>query len=273
MFKRPSSRKEFVEKTRQRLTVAMASPDLLIVQTVASIEELNKISNLMSERLTEWFGLHFPEFKTNDPRKYASVVLALDRSNPNEEALAAAIGNPESAKAILGRAASSSGVKFSEEDIAAVRGMARRLLDIYALKDELEAYSDSIANRICPNLSILAGPKLAAKLVAQAGSLQRLSTFPASTVQVLGAEKALFKHLKAGSKPPKHGVIFQHPLISTSPKKARGKIARALAGKLAIAVKADAITKHNIAEGLKQSFEARAKAIIDSEGKAREGAA
>jgi nucleolar protein 56 len=145
-----------------------------------------------------------------------------------------------------------------------VRSWANTVLSLYALREDVEKYTDALAVRICPNMSHLAGPALAAKLVAKAGSLHKLATFPASTVQVIGAEKALFKHLKAGSKPPKHGVIFQHPLISTSPKKVRGKIARALAGKLSIAAKADAITHHFIAEKLKESFEARAKAILSS---------
>lgn len=264
MFNKTGSRKAYIDKARKSLAQAMASPDLLLVQSVASIEELNKIANLMSERLSEWFGLNFPEFKTNDPRKYAQVVVALDRSNPDEAALAEALGNPESAKAVLGRARASAGVAFSPEDLAAVREMAKTLLEVYTLREGVEKYIDTLAVRICPNLSHLAGPALAAKLVAKAGSLSKTANFPASTLQVLGAEKALFKHLKTGSKPPKHGVIFQHPLISTSPKKIRGKIARALAGKLAIAAKADAITGNFIAPALKESFEARARKIAES---------
>ncbi len=262
MFNKPTDRKAHLDRARTSLAQAMASPDLLMVQTSASIEELNKIANLMSERLTEWFGLNFPEFKSNDPKKYAQAVLAIDRANPDEAALAVALGNPESAKAVLGRAKASSGVAFSGEDLTAVRKFATTLLEIHALRDSVEKYADALAVKICPNLSHLAGPQLAVKLVAKAGSLKRLASFPASTLQVIGAEKALFKHLKTGSKPPKHGVIFQHPLISTSPKKIRGKIARALAGKLAIASKADAITHHFIAEALKKQFEDRAKMII-----------
>jgi nucleolar protein 56 len=101
--------------------------------------------------------------------------------------------------------------------------------------------------------------------VAQAGGLHRLSFFPASTIQVLGAEKALFKHLRSGSKPPKHGLIFQHSSIGMSPKKVRGKIARALAAKLTIASKADAISHNFIAEKLKASFEAHTKRILASQ--------
>jgi len=102
-------------------------------------------------------------------------------------------------------------------------------------------------------------------LIAQAGGLSKLASFPSSTVQVIGAEKALFKHLRSGSPPPKHGLIFQHVLISTSPKHARGKIARALAAKIAIAAKADAYSHNFIAEKLKEQFEARAKDILAKE--------
>ena len=133
---------------------------------------------------------------------------------------------------------------------------------LWKLRDEIEAYEAKIANELCPNMSYIAGPELAAKLVAQSGGLKRMATFPSSTIQVLGAEKALFKHLKSGSRPPKHGLIFQHALISMSPRKARGKIARALAAKLTIACKADAISHNFIAEKLKAQFEAQANRIL-----------
>ncbi|VVB57511.1 putative NOP5 family protein [uncultured archaeon] len=248
---------KFMFRAKRDVTQAMASPDLVLVQVVAAIDDLNKISNLMSERLTEWYALHFPEFKHAEPLKYAQVVMAFDRSNPNQAALAAIVGE-EAAQTLSGKANRSLGVVFSPEDIQAVREQAGTLISLYAYRDTLNTYTDSLAQRIAPNLSHIAGPSLAAKLIAQAGSLSKLSSFPASTIQVLGAEKALFKHLKSGSPPPKHGLIFQHASISTAPKWVRGKIARALAAKLCIAAKADAISHHFIAEKLKEQFEARA---------------
>jgi nucleolar protein 56 len=114
-------------------------------------------------------------------------------------------------------------------------------------------------------MSEVAGPEIAAKLIAHVGSLKRLAFLPSSTIQVLGAEKALFKHLKNRRiAPPKHGIIFQHAKISNSPKEVRGKIARALANKLALAARADAFSKNFIAKQLKDDFEARCKEILGS---------
>jgi len=236
---------------------AIASPDLVLVQVVAAIDDTNKITNLMSERLTEWYALHFPEFKHSDPLKYAQVVMVFDRSHPDLDALTAVVGE-ELAQTLAGKANRSMGVVLSEDDVKAVRAEAQALLQLYAYRDYLTSYADTLASRIAPNISHIAGPSLAAKLIAQSGSLAKMASFPASTIQVLGAEKALFKHLRSGSPPPKHGLIFQHAAISTAPKWVRGKISRCLAAKLCIASKADALSHHFIADKLKEQFEARA---------------
>ncbi|MDE1798622.1 MAG: hypothetical protein KGH63_04420 [Candidatus Micrarchaeota archaeon] len=252
----------FMARAKSGVRSAMASPDHALVQIVSAIDDINKMANLASERLTEWYGLHFPEYRNADPIKYAEVALMLDRTNLDEAALTQLVG-VDAATGVLHRAKTSMGVAFSPEDLAAVRAQAQLVLSMYTLRGHYEKYQEDLANRLCPNMSFIAGPAVAAKLVAQAGGLAKLATLPASTIQVLGAEKALFKHLKSGSPPPKHGLIFQHPLISTAPKRARGKIARALAAKLTIASKADAISHHFIADKLKEQFEARAQKILE----------
>ena len=251
---------KFMFRAKAGVQQAMASPDLVLVQVVAAIDDMDKVANLVSERLTEWYGYHYPEFKQADPAKFAKVVLALDKDNPDPAALAPIIGE-QSAQLTCDRAKKSVGVYLSPPDLQAVREQAQTLLTLLNHREELVAYSDELATRLAPNLSHIAGPSLAAKLIAQAGSLNKLASFPASTVQVIGAEKALFKHLRSGSPPPKHGLIFQHPAISTAPRWTRGKLARALAAKLTIASKADAYTHHFIAEKLKEQFEARVKAL------------
>jgi nucleolar protein 56 len=261
-------REEFFKRAKKRVQVAISSRDNLLIQSVGAIDELNKSSNLLFERLTEWYGMHFPEFKTPDNAKYVKVVLTLDRANPDAKELEAVFG--QQGPSIAGRARASAGTLLPEQDLARVRSLALQIQSLWKLRDEMESYQAKVAQELCPNMSHIAGPQLAAKLVAQAHGLQRLSSFPASTIQVLGAEKALFKHLKSGSRPPKHGLIFQHALISTSPKKARGKIARALAAKLAIASKADAISHNFIAEKLKASFEAQAKKILAASSAAKQ---
>ena len=114
----------------------------------------------------------------------------------------------------------------------------------------LEQQIDVDMKNIAPNVSKIAGPLIGARLISIAGGLQNLAVMPASTVQILGAEKALFRFKKEGGKPPKHGILFQHLLINKSPKAERGKIARILAAKIATASKADAFTKRDIADDL-----------------------
>jgi len=115
--------------------------------------------------------------------------------------------------------------------------------------------------KIAPNISDLVGPMIGAKLISQAGSLKKLACFPASTVQILGAEKALFRFKKEGGRPPKHGIIYQHYLINKSQKKYRGRISRALANKISIAAKADAFTKNNLSKDLIDELEKQIKEI------------
>jgi nucleolar protein 56 len=234
-----------------RASVARArGRDASLVQAVRALDELQEAENRLNERLREWFGLHFPELATLVPtERYAALVAS---GKGRDEALAD-----------LGLAgAPSSGSPLSEADLASVRAYAKAAV---ALRDEGDAQAkalSSTAREVAPNLSALLGPLLASRLILGAGSLERLSRLPASTVQLVGAEKALFRHLKEGSRPPKHGVLFQHPAVHGSPYWARGRVARALAGKAAIAARADAAaSRRDLGEALRASFEVRLAAI------------
>ncbi len=114
---------------------------------------------------------------------------------------------------------------------------------------------------IAPNIKELAGPLLGARLIAKAGGLKKMAELPASTIQVLGAEKALFRHLTKGTRPPKHGILFQHPWVRNAKRWQRGKIARSLAAKLAIAAKEDYFEGRFIADKLKKELEERIEEI------------
>ena len=223
------------------------SDDFLIVQAVKSIEDLDKVLNSLAIRLRDWYEFYLPEYSVSQP-DHAEFVRGVVETTKEQF--------------LSGKKTDSFGADLGKPHIAAMKQFAERLLGLYAAKQELERYVDSTMKTICPNLRAVAGSTLGAKLLEHAGTLKRLVELPSSTVQILGAEKALFKHLKSGSKPPKHGLLFQHPLIGKSPKKIRGKIARALAGKLAIACKADAISHNFIAEKLKEQFESHANRII-----------
>jgi nucleolar protein 56 len=129
--------------------------------------------------------------------------------------------------------------------------------EIQRLQDQIEIDMKTIA----PNTSKIIGPLIGARLIALAGGMQRMAMLPASTVQILGAEKALFRFKKEGGRPPKHGVIFQHPLINRAQKTERGKIARLLANKISTAMKADVFTKRDIADELQQDIDIRLQEI------------
>jgi nucleolar protein 56 len=142
-------------------------------------------------------------------------------------------------------------VKPFEKTIAVVND------EIQRLQDQIEIDMKTIA----PNTSKIIGPLIGARLIALAGGMQRMAMLPASTVQILGAEKALFRFKKEGGRPPKHGVIFQHPLINRAQKTERGRIARLLANKISTAMKADVFTKRDIADELQQDIDRRLQEI------------
>lgn len=146
----------------------------------------------------------------------------------------------------------------SEEKIMPLKDS---LLTIKNNIEKLEKLIKEDMSRIAPNITSVIGPILGARLIAQAGSLEKLAMLPASTIQILGAEKALFRFKKEGGTPPKHGVIFQHPYIKKAPKKYRGKIARVVSAKISVAAKADAFTHREISDKLKEELETRIKEI------------
>ncbi|VVB70576.1 putative NOP5 family protein [uncultured archaeon] len=117
--------------------------------------------------------------------------------------------------------------------------LARSILNLRESRRAMEAEVSMAAESIAPNLSLLAGPLLAARIISRSGGLQRLAEMPASRVQIMGAEKSLFKHLKGHAPSPKHGLIYRHPAVLGAPKRLRGKVSRTLAGKLAIAARMD----------------------------------
>jgi nucleolar protein 56 len=153
------------------------------------------------------------------------------------------------------------GAPLGKFDSAIIQKLASEISDLYKLREQIEDYLETAMDEVAPNLKALVGAKLAARLMSLAGGLKELAMMPASTIQVLGAEKALFRHLRTGAKPPKHGVIFQYPAINRSPWWQRGKIARALAGKLAIAARVDYFSGEYIGEELKKELEQRIKEI------------
>ncbi len=227
------------------------SSDRYIVQAVNSINEITKTTNLLSERLHEWYGMHWPELaKLVKEKKYVELISELgDRDSIASEGLASDQNELEPS--------SSLGAPIDSNDKDALMTLATSLNNLYSTKSQLETYIKSRMTEVAPNLSHIVGPIIGAKLMAATSGLERLDRVSSSTVQLLGAEKALFRHLKEGGKPPKHGMIFQHPAIHNAPYWQRGKIARALAGKISIAAKTDMHSNKFIANDLEASLKKR----------------
>jgi nucleolar protein 56 len=214
---------------------ASKEKDRAVIQGSEALEDLDEALNLLSERLREWCSNHLPSLERGlEHRGYVERMCAL-------------------------KAEDASGM--GEKEREAVRSYSGQIRALYALRDELEGYISSAMEETAPNLKALLGPSLGAKLLSVAGGLSSLARMPASRIQVLGAEKAMFRHLRKKGPPPKHGIIYQHPLIQKSPWWQRGKVSRALAGKVAIACRVDALSGGYIGDELKERLSKRVEEI------------
>ncbi|MCC6014367.1 MAG: C/D box methylation guide ribonucleoprotein complex aNOP56 subunit, partial [Desulfurococcaceae archaeon] len=250
--------------TRYKLRREALKRDLMAIQAIRAIDDLDKTINLFASRLREWYSIHFPELDDliKEHEEYATLVSKLgSRDAFTVENLAKLGVKGGRAEKIAKVAGESIGADISEMDLGKIREFSDLILRLYELRRELSEYLEQVMKEVAPNITELVGPLLGARLLSLAGSLADLAKLPASTIQVLGAEKALFRALRTGGKPPKHGVIFQYPDIHRSPKWQRGKIARALATKLAIAARADYYTGRFIADRLKKILEDRIREV------------
>ena len=179
------------------------TPDRQIIAAVEAIDDIDETSNILAERLREWY------------------LLSLGETNLKGKELAVHI----------------TGTKKLEPD--PLMSLASSILGLYESRICIEEDLKKRMQETTPNLNNVAGYLLGARLLSIAGGLEKLASMPSSTVQVIGASNALFKHLKGKAPSPKHGVIFRHPLINTAPRKLRGKIARAVASKISLAARCD----------------------------------
>lgn len=219
------------------------SPDEQILQAIRAIDDLSKTANLLSERLHEWHEINFPELpRLVSEEKFIKLV--------------AEFGDRET---MLDRAdvdiTDSVGADISESDAGALKTMAEALQKAHSARRELERFVHGRMEEVAPNMNHIVGPLIGARLISLAGGLERLARMPSSTVQILGAEKAFFKHMKDKVKPPKHGIIFQHPAIHRAPYWQRGNVSRALAAKISLAAKVDFYGSDFIGEKLAADFE------------------
>ncbi|MEM1562576.1 MAG: C/D box methylation guide ribonucleoprotein complex aNOP56 subunit [Candidatus Bathyarchaeia archaeon] len=257
-------RETTIELSKLRIKRATEKRDLLVIQAVHTLDDLDQTLNLFASRIREWYGIHFPELSRliDKHETYIRLVYLFGRRENFTSERLEKEGFPKSKIVqIVESAKSSMGADLEDKDIEQLRRLSKQIMQLYEIRANIEKYIDELMEEVAPNIKALAGSSLGARLIALAGGLENFAKLPASTVQVLGAEKALFRALRTGSKPPKHGVIFQHSLIFRAKKWLRGKIARALAGKLSIAARTDAFTGNYIGDKLREELMERVKEI------------
>ena len=261
---RELTHKVSMELTKMRVKKNVEKRDLVVAQAIQTIDDLDKTINLFMSRIREWYGLHFPELSrlVEKHETYARLVANLgQRENFTPENLQKQ-GLPKTkAEQIAKAALVSMGADLAEADLNQIQAICKNTLELYKARQTLESYLDTAMEEVAPNIQALVGSLLGARLIAISGGLINLAKMPASTIQVLGAEKALFRALKTGTRPPKHGMIFQHTLIHDAKRWQRGKLARALAGKLAIAARTDAFSAKYMGDYLKADLESRTEEI------------
>ncbi len=219
-----------INQTRtKKLIIQSINEDNMISSALRNIKDIERSINLLSKRLRDWYSLYLPEFerKIEDNRKFSTEIQKKSKQKLMKEY----------------KIRESMGADLKDHDLAPIMALAERISHLFELTDNQKHYLDQITDRYCPNTTEVCGSMIASELIALSGSLRKLVIMPSSTIQMLGAEKALFRHIVSGAKPPRHGVIINHPLLSGAKQSEHGKIARGIASAISIAVKVDYFKK------------------------------
>jgi len=228
---------------RHKLKFSPDKIDTMIVQAIGLLDDLDKELNTYAMRVKEWYGWHFPELAKilNDNIAYSKLILKMGmRTNWENVDLSEVL--PEEIEAAVKSAADRSmGTEISEEDLENIQALATQVVEFAEYRQRLASYLTSRMNAIAPNLTALVGELVGARLIAHAGSLSSLSKSPASTIQILGAEKALFRALKTKHDTPKYGLIYHASLIGQATGRNKGKMARILAAKASLGIRVDSL--------------------------------
>ncbi|XP_053739568.1 nucleolar protein 58 isoform X2 [Synchiropus splendidus] len=236
--------------SRYKLKFSPDKVDTMIVQAISLLDDLDKELNNYIMRCREWYGWHFPELGkiVTDNLAYCKTVRKIgDRTNVAGSDLSEFL--PEEIEAEVKLAAEiSMGTEVSEQDIGNIRHLCDQVIEISEYRAQLYDYLKNRMMAIAPNLTVMVGELVGARLISHAGSLLNLAKHPASTVQILGAEKALFRALKTRKDTPKYGLIYHASLVGQTTAKNKGKISRMLAAKAALAIRYDALGEDTNAE-------------------------
>jgi len=237
-------RKAGIAITRNKIKNSVKQ-DTLVIQAISNIDELDRVANTLIKRLREWYELYLPEFSKGlrDNEKFVELVLKKKKTELLKEI------NISSKKSM--------GANLDKTDLKPITELAKRIVSLYDLRESQSQYLELIIKKTYPNMYAITGSQIGAKLISFARSFEKLAKFPASTIQLLGAEEALFRHLKTGAKPPKYGILHEHALVTNAKASEKGKAARALGDKISIAVKVDFFKGKFIGDKLRKQLEVR----------------
>ncbi len=251
------------ELTRKKVSQASGHSDNIITQIITVLDVIKKSLSLFSSHLREWYGLHFPELTDKiieDNIILAELISTLgSRENFTFENIDKFFDLKESKiKALEQYALESMGASI---ELNILQNYAEQIISLDTYRQQLENYLEALMEENAPNINTLIGSLIGAKLIAKAGGLQKLAYMPASRIQLLGAEKALYRFLKTGEKRPKHGLIFQWNQIRSAKPWIRGKISRVVAGKVGLAAKVDFFNGEFMGDVLSQEIDKKIKEI------------
>ena len=228
--------------SRHRLKFSPDKVDVMIVHAIALLDDLDKELNTYAMRVREWYGWHFPELAKilTGNLVYAKVILSLGLRSNAPKADLSFLEEPVEA-AVKAAADISMGTEITGEDLENIKLLAEQVVQYSEYRDDLARYVENRMKAIAPNMTELVGHLVGARLIAHSGSLMNLAKSAGSTIQILGAEKALFRALKTKHATPKYGLLYHASLVGQASGKNKGKIARQLASKVALGVRTDAL--------------------------------
>lgn len=230
--------------SRYKLKFSADKVDIMIVQAIGLLDDLDKEINIYAMRVREWYGWHFPEMAKiiNDNMFYAKCVLRMGlRVNCKNCDFSDILGDESLEETFKKAAETSMGTEISETDLMNIKSLCEQVVNLSDYRLQLFEYLKNRMAAIAPNLTMMVGELVGARLIAHSGSLLNLAKHPASTIQILGAEKALFRALKTKTDTPKYGLIYHASLIGQAGPKIKGKVSRVLAAKTALAIRVDAL--------------------------------
>lgn len=229
--------------SRHKLKFSPDKVDSMVIQAIKMLDDIDKELNVYAMRTKEWYGWHFPEMaKTlNDNLAYARVVRAVGMRDNFKDADLSEILPEDVEAALKANAELSMGVEITEDDLKNAVELADQVIKFTEYRAQLTSYLESRMRAIAPNLTALVGYLVGARLISHAGSVLSLAKSPGSTIQILGAEKALFRALKTKKDTPKYGIMYHSSLVGQATGKNKGKIARMLSAKVALGLRVDAL--------------------------------